>query len=180
MKMKRFFSIAVVVFCMFCFLGAEGGPYELTKVDVFSLKVNLTGSDIAVNGVTIKTPLDEALAKLKKTKADIAKKGKYKFLVVEPGFKLRISGNKINALLVSDEFKAKLIGATAKLFDNLESEEKFKSYVIKYFLKPDNYEPISVAGYESNTITYVSGLNFTRFHSREGTTCVWIIQAIGF
>ena len=177
--MKKLFLAGIAIFCMFSFVMAEGGPYELTKVDIFSLKVNLSGSDIALYGVTIKTPLNEALTILKKTQADITSSGKYNFLEIEPGAKLRISGDKIEALLVSEKFKAKLIGATAKLFDNIDTEDNFKAYVTKYFLKPDNYDSSSVAGFESNTITYLSGFEFVRFNSREGATCTICFKGYG-
>ncbi len=176
--MRKISIFLVVVLCMFSLMWAEEGPYDLTKVDIFSLKKTITGADISVYGVTVKTSLSEALKMLNKTEADIATKGSYRFLEVEPGFKCRLTGDKINALLVSEKFKPKLKGATAQLFDNIDTEEKFKTYVTKYFMKPDNYDSSSVAGFENNTITYVLGIKFVRFSSREGSTCTMSFQKI--
>lgn len=171
MKRSIIFMVCMV-FGVVSFLAAADGPFDVTKVDIFSLKKTIGYKDVSVYGITVQTPLKDALKQLKKTEKDIRATGRYKFLDVEPGFKLRLAGGGIDAILISEKFQPKLKGATAKLFDNIDSEAKFKSYVIKYFMKPDDYKTSSVAGFESNTITYILGIKFTRFHSREGSQLV--------
>lgn len=157
----------------------EKGPYELTEVDVFSLKKSISGSDIAVYGVTIESTLADALAKLNKTKADIKVGDTFGFLDVKPGFRIRFKNQKINALLIGDDFKANLVGATAELFNNIDSAENFKNYVTKFFMKPDKYNDSTIAGSNVTSIVYMFGLEFTRFSRREGTTCMMCFQPYG-
>jgi hypothetical protein len=177
--MKRVVFLNIILL-IFCYLICAKGTYELTKVDIFSLKKNLSGSDITIYGVSVNTPMAEILKKFKKNKGDIKLSGNYEFLEVEPGFKVRFLNDQTEALLVDNRFRSKLKGATEKVFDNINTENQFKNYVTRYFLKPDKYNSKSVAGFENNEIVYINGFKFMRFHSSEDTTLVIVFKDIFF
>ena len=85
--------LGLLFLVFFGFVFAEE-KYEITEVDIFSLKKQINSESITVRGVSVTNTLQEMMQILGKTDADLKKKGKFWWLNIEPGFKVRAVGRK--------------------------------------------------------------------------------------
>ncbi len=137
-------------------------PYEITEVDIFSLKKPISAKDITVCGINIENSIYEILNKLGKNKSDLFKYVGYDILHIEPGFQINTADKKtIKSIYLHSKFREKLKGKTAGLF-NLETSEDVAKYIKSYFGEPDHkrYNRLEDSGYEHNVYYYYSGFKF--------------------
>ena len=150
-------------------------PYEITEVDIFSLKKFITPEDLTVYGINLNTSIQEILTRFGIKKEDIeATEGtkprqKYYFLTIKPGLKIRSTDNKtIDAIIIGKDFKDNLKGKTAELF-SLNLRNEFIDYLKECLGNPDANEPIDLMGQEFDKIAYLQGFRFIRIFNREST-----------
>lgn len=165
--MKKLIVFFVIVFVSCAFLLAQKPPYDLTKVDVFGLKKPFDSADISIYGVTMKDTKAEVLKKLNLTEADVSKNS----IMSEPGFIVAFWGDNVEKIMIDERFKGKLVGITAKFYENIDSEKKFKAYMSKYVFKPDEYNATG-SGAMGNTKVILSGnIEISRLSFPGGATC---------
>jgi len=180
--MKKLLVSSLLIFLIFGFVFAEE-KYEITEVDIFSLKKFLNGDAITVHGVCVGNTLQEAVRILGKTEADIEYKGEYVWLNVEPGLKMRANTStkgileKIKAIVIDKEFKKNLHGKTAQFFD-LEKFEDMVDFLKDCLGKPDHSKNKSVAGIEVGSIIYLNGFGFYRMFDREKLTISMMLTTL--
>lgn len=88
-------------------------PYEITEVDIFSLKKPISAKDITVYGISIENSLQEVLDKFGKNISDLSSSEpeKYYFLKIAPGVSIRSTDKKtIDAIFLGPDFKDNLKG----------------------------------------------------------------------
>ena len=91
-KVKKI-VMGLLILVFFGFVFAEE-KYEITEVDIFSLKKPFNSESITVRGVNVTNTLQEMMQILGKTDADLKKINKDWWLNIEPGFKVRAVGKK--------------------------------------------------------------------------------------
>lgn len=162
---KCWFVLAVILIFT---PGVWGKTFELTEVDIFSLKEDLSSADITVLGVHIGMPVPDVLKMHNLSEKDIFKKNDYLFLDIKPGFRLRLKNKKqIAAIIIDIEFRSSLKGETAKFFDTRMSADKFFTHVKKYFPDPDNSDTSSFLKFVNDKVVYNAGFEFSRFGEKE-------------
>ena len=168
-KVKKI-VMGLLLLVFFGFVFAEE-KYEITEVDIFSLKKHINSEFITVRGVSVTNTLQEMMQILGKTDADLKKKGKYWWLNVEPGFKVRAVGKKkekakVQAIVLLKEFKGNLHGEVAHFFD-FERTSDMVLHLTGCLGKPDKMDELSFAGVELDGIIYWNGFRFTRLSNKE-------------
>jgi hypothetical protein len=166
MKKTIVFSMAIIV--LSAFVMALGAPYDLTKVDIFGLKKKIDSADISFYGVTLKDTKAEALKKFNKTESDVSSKGG---LMVEPGLIVAFFQDHIEKIMIDERFKDKLVGVTAKLYDNIDTEKKFKTYMDQYVWKPDKYEATAEGGMGNTKVILSGNIEISRLSWPGSATC---------
>lgn len=162
--------LGLLLLVFFGFVFAEE-KYEITEVDIFNLKKHINSESITVRGVSVTNTLQEMMQILGKTDVDLKKKGKYLWLNVEPGFKVRAVGKKkqkakVQAIVLLKEFKGNLHGKVAHFFD-LERTSDMVFHLTDCLGKPDKMDELSFAGAELDGIIYWNGFRFTRLSNKE-------------
>lgn len=162
--------LGLLLLVFFGFVFAEE-KYEITEVDIFSLKKHINSESITVRGVSVTNTLQEMMQILGKTDADLKKKGKFWWLNIEPGFKVRAVGRKkekakVQAIVLLKEFKANLHGKVARFFD-FESTSDIVLHLTGCLGKPDKMDELGFAGVELDGIIYWNGFKFARLSSKE-------------
>ena len=162
--------LGLLLLVFFGFVFAEE-KYEITEVDIFSLKKHINSEFITVRGVSVTNTLQEMMQILGKTNADLKKKGKYWWLNIEPGFNVRAVGRKkekakVQAIVLLKEFKGNLHGKVAHFFD-FESTSDMVLHLTGCLGKPDKMDEISFAGVELDGIIYWNGFRFSRLSKKE-------------
>jgi len=174
--------LGVLVLGIFGFVFAEE-KYEITEVDIFSLKKFLTSENITVRGVSIENTLQEAMQILGKTDADLEYKDESCWLNVESGFKMSASNStkgkleKIKAIVIDKEFKKNLHGKTAQFFD-LENFGEMVVFLKGCLGKPDSTYNDSAMGIEMGKIIYLNGFGFLRMFDREKLTIGMVLTTL--
>lgn len=164
--MKKFWFVLAAV--LFLTLGLWGKTYELTEVDIFSLKEDISSADITVLGVHLGMPVPDVLKLHNLTQKDIFKKHDYLFLDIKPGFRLRLKNkNEIAAIIIDIEFRTSLKGETAKYFDTRMSADKFFKHVKRYFPNPDDSETKDFLQFVNDKVVYNAGFEFSRFGEKK-------------
>ncbi len=162
--------LGLLLLVLFGFVFAEE-KYEITEVDIFSLKKHINSESITVRGVSVTNTLQEMMQILGKTDADLKKKGKHWWLNVEPGFKVRAVGRKkkkakVQAIVLLKEFKRNLHGKVAQFFD-FEKISDMVLHLTGCLGKPDKMDELNYAGIELNGIIYWNGFKFARLSNKE-------------
>ena len=137
-------------------------PYEITEVDIFSLKKPVTARDITVYGISIDNSLQEVLDKFGKNVSDLSSSEpeKYYFLKISNGVSIRSTDKKtIDAIFLGPDFKDNLKGKTADFF-NLTKSEGLERYVTNWLGKPDRRYFQSSKKYDMDIFYYFDGFVF--------------------
>ena len=168
-KVKKI-VMGLLILVFFGFVFAEE-KYEITEVDIFSLKKHINSEFITVRGVSVTNTLQEMMQILGKTDADLKKINKDWWLNIEPGFKVRAVGKKkqkakFQAIVLLKEFKGNLHGEVAHFFD-FESIPDMVLHLTGCLGKPDKMDEVSFAGVELDGIIYWNGFRFTRLSNKE-------------
>lgn len=133
----KIFIMGLAFLLSISFIWAQ--PYEITEVDIFSLKKPISAKDITVRGINIENSIYEVLNKFGKNKSQLASGIDSYFFFVEPGISIHTVDKKTIAFIrLCDKFKEKLKGKTAGLF-NLETSVDVARYIKMCFGEPDYY-----------------------------------------
>lgn len=158
MKIKALFLGLFFLFPIFSWTQ----PYEITEVDIFSLKKPVTARDITVYGISIENYLQEVLDKYGKNVSDLSSSEyeKYYFLKIAPWVSIRSTDKKtIEAVLLMPEFKDNLKGKTADFF-NLTTSEGLERYITNWLGKPDRRYFRSSKSLDMDMFYYFNGFVF--------------------
>lgn len=137
-------------------------PYEITEVDIFSLKKPISAKDITVYGISIENSLQEVLDKFGKNVSDLtsSEPEKYYFLRISNGVTIRSTDKKtIDAIFLGPDFKDNLKGKTADFF-NLTKPEGLERYITSWLGKPDRRYFQSSKKYDMDIFYYFDGFVF--------------------
>lgn len=171
---KGFLVLVVILFST----GLFGTDYELTEVDLFSVKENFSSDNVTVLGIGINTPVSHVYKRFNLTARDVVKKDEYRFLNIKPGLKLRLKNKiEIAAIIIDMNFKSSLKGETAAFFDTADSAEHFFNHVKRFFPGPDDSETNSFLKFVNDKLSYDAGFEFSRFGEKKKPTLIWQIYA---
>lgn len=161
MKMKALFLGLFFLFPVYSWTQ----PYEITEIDIFSLKKSIDAKDITVYGISIENSIQEVLDKFSKDESDLSlEEGGY-FLRIEPGLTIRSADKKtIEDIMLFTEFKEKLIGKTADFF-NSKTPEDLENYATNLLGKPDRRYFQSFDYMDIDGFFYFSGFVLMGFFS---------------
>ncbi len=138
-------------------------PYEITEVDIFSLKKPISAKDITVYGISIENSLQEVLDKFGKNVSDLSSSEpeKYYFLKIAQGVSIRSTDKKtIDAIFLGPDFQDNLKGKTADFF-NLTKSEGLERYITNWLGKPDRRYFQSSKNYDMDIFYYFDGFVFS-------------------
>lgn len=154
----KIFIMGLAFLLSISFIWAQ--PYEITEVDIFSLKKPISAKDITVRGINIENSIYEVLNKFGKNKSELISLVDRYIFSVEPGIFINTVDKKtIESIRLYDKFKEKLKGKTAGLF-NLETSVDVARYIKMYFGEPDHTYSDSFGGMEANSYSYYNGFKF--------------------
>lgn len=155
----KIFIMGLAFLLSISFIWAQ--PYEITEVDIFSLKRPISAKDITVRGINIENSIYEVLNKFGKNKSQLVSMVDHYFFSVEPGLSINTIDKKtIGAIKLYGEFKKKLKGKTAGLF-SLETSVDVARYIKMCFGEPDYTYYDSFGGIEVNSYSYFNGFKFS-------------------
>lgn len=138
-------------------------PYEITEVDIFSLKKPISAKDLTVYGISIENSLQEVLDKFGKNVSDLSSSEpeKYYFLRISNGVTIRSTDKKtIDAIFLGPDFQDNLKGKTADFF-SLTKSEGLERYITNWLGKPDRRYFKSSKDYDMDIFYYSEGFVFT-------------------
>jgi len=161
-KMKVKTSIFLLIFLLPMFVWTQS--YEITEIDIFSLKNMPNSEEITLYGISTKNKLREALEKFNKTEADLTRRGDGPYILeISRGLLIRsFDKENIHSFLLRDDGKDNLKGKTSEYF-NLAKDVDFLEFLVKHFGKPDyiyHKEPVGNVMGARAILYYLNGFIF--------------------
>lgn len=133
--MKRIFFLCIILFLAFHLIAQT---VNVNDTDLLTLGRRLKAGEIAIQGITINTPMSEALKILNKKESDYEE-------IESDGYKLKVSSDweiwtldkqMIDRIMIRNSYKG-LIGKTRELM-KLKDQDAFKKFLFDLYGKSDS------------------------------------------